>query len=105
MRGFCPKYQRFLRAYQCALISWGERKDAEGAGIMDGASAALEKKYRSLVDHQQSCPVCLVNLGKDPAPGPDAPVRRRTFGAGAEKRRTRARQPEGLLGFLNARSH
>jgi len=94
-----------LRAYQCALTSWGERNDAEGEGITDGASAALEKKYRSLVDHQQSCPLCLLSLGKESPRGPGPPVRRGSFSVEAEKKRSRARQPDRVLGVLNARHH
>ena len=69
MSNICPEYQRLRKAYQRVFLEWGEPRKRAIDGPIDVNLDALEKKYRVLTDHQQSCAICLAELGRKPVPG------------------------------------
>jgi hypothetical protein len=69
MSNLCPEYQRLRKAYQRIFLEWGESGKFDKGGPIDVGLDALEKKYRALTDHQQSCAICLAELGRKPVPG------------------------------------
>jgi hypothetical protein len=64
----CPEYRRLSRAYQRALIAWGEPKKINRERAIDADLEVLERKYRLLMEHQHSCAVCSAELGQTVGP-------------------------------------
>jgi hypothetical protein len=54
----CPEYQRLLRAYQRAFVAWGEPKKVIGNEAADVDLETLEREFRFLTEHQQTCALC-----------------------------------------------
>lgn len=69
MSDFCSEYQRLRKAYQRVFIEWGKPGKFDRDGRIGVDLDAVEQKHRFLTDHQQSCAICLAELGRKPVHG------------------------------------
>jgi hypothetical protein len=54
----CPEYRRLSRAYWRAFIAWGEPRKTIENGAANADLETLEREFRFLAEHQQSCAIC-----------------------------------------------